>query len=42
VIPASPSIVEGNWLGSMSDSTEIKGDLMSPVIEIHEIEALKN
>jgi len=42
VIPASPSIPEENWLGSMSDSTEIKGDLMSPVIEIHEIEALKN
>jgi len=42
VIPASPSMEERNWLGSMSDSTEITGDLVSPVIEMQEIEALKN
>src|SRR6266702_5395680 len=42
VIPASPSMEERNWLGSMSDSTEITGDLVSPVIEMQEIEALKH
>ena len=40
VIPTSPN-KEGNWLGSMSDSMEIVGDVVSPVIEIQEIEALK-
>ncbi len=42
VNPVSPSMEERNWLGSMSESTEITGDLVSPVIEIQEIEALKN
>ena len=42
VIPASPNMEERNWLGSMSDSMEIAGDVVSPVIEIQEIEALKN
>jgi prevent-host-death family protein len=41
VIPASPCMEERNWLGSLADSMEITGDVMSPVIEIHEIEALK-
>lgn len=42
VIPAAPDTEERNWLGSMSDSIEITGDIVSPVIEIQEIEALKN
>jgi prevent-host-death family protein len=42
VIPTSPNMEERNWLGSMSDSMEITGDVVSPVIEIQEIEALKN
>jgi prevent-host-death family protein len=42
VIPVSPCMEERNWLGSMVDSMEITGDVMSPVIDIHEIEALKN
>ena len=42
VIPATPETEEGNWLGSMSGSIEIVGDTVSPVIEIHDIEALKN
>jgi prevent-host-death family protein len=42
VIPTSPNMEERDWLGSMSDSTEITGDVVSPVIEIQEIEALKN
>jgi prevent-host-death family protein len=42
VIPASPCMEERNWLGSMADSMEITGDVVSPVIDIQEIEALKN
>src|SRR6202158_845949 len=42
VIPASPNMEERNWLGSMADSMEITGDVVSPVIEIQEIEALKH
>ena len=42
VIPASSDVEERNWMGSMSDSLEITGDVVAPVIEIQEIEALKN
>lgn len=42
VIPAAPEADERDWLGSMSESIEITGDIISPVIEIDEIEALKN
>ena len=42
VIPASSDPEERNWMGSMSNSIEITGDVVSPVIEIQEIEALKN
>ena len=42
VIPASPEPEERDWLGSMSGTTEITGDIVSPVIEIQEIEALRN
>ena len=38
----SGSRLETDWLGSMSGSIEITGDTVSPVIEIHDIEALKN
>jgi prevent-host-death family protein len=42
VIPAAPEADERDWLGSMSESIEIAGDIISPVLEIDEIEALKN
>ena len=42
VVPAAVETVERDWLGSMSRSVEILGDIVSPVIEIQEIEALKN
>jgi prevent-host-death family protein len=42
VIPASPEAEERKWIGSMSGSIEIVGDIVSPVIEIEDIEALKN
>lgn len=41
VIPPSTNSQERDWIGSMSDSLEIRGDVISPVIEIQEIEGLK-
>jgi prevent-host-death family protein len=40
VIPAAPASEERDWIGSMSGEIEIRGDIISPVIEIQEIEAL--
>jgi prevent-host-death family protein len=42
VIPPSPETNERNWIGSMSDCIEITGDIISPVVDIETIEALKN
>ncbi len=42
VIPSSPEVKERDWIGSMSDWMEITGDVLSPVIETQEIEALKD
>jgi prevent-host-death family protein len=42
VIPASSDAEERSWLGSMSGTIEITGDVVSPVIAVQEIEALKN
>lgn len=37
-----PSLVqEKNWLGSMAGRMKITGDILSPVIEIADIEALQ-
>ena len=42
VIPAGPSAEEGDWLGFMADSMEIVGDIVSPVIEEKDWEALRD
>ncbi len=42
VIPAASETEERSWIGSMSDSIEITGDIVSPVIDTETIEALKN
>lgn len=42
VIPASSEAEERSWIGSMSDSIKIVGDIVSPVIDTETIEALKN
>lgn len=42
VIPASPETQERSWVGSMSGSIDIVGDIISPVIEMEAIEALKS
>jgi prevent-host-death family protein len=41
VIPASPSPGERAWIGSMIGTIMIAGDIVSPVIDIREIEALR-
>jgi prevent-host-death family protein len=42
VLPASLETEERDWIGSMSDTIEIVGDIVSPVIDVDTIEALKN
>ena len=42
VIPASPQAEEASWIGSMEGTIDIVGDVVSPVIEMDSIEALKN
>lgn len=42
VVPASSESEERGWMGSMSDSIDIVGDIVSPVIDVDAIEALKN
>lgn len=41
VIPASPNAGERAWIGSMAGTITIAGDIISPVIDIREIEALR-
>jgi hypothetical protein len=42
VLPALPDVEEKSWIGSMSGTMEITGDIVSPVIDIREIEALRD
>jgi len=42
VVPASPGKQKGNWLGSMKGSFDIVGDIVSPVIDLSDIEALRD
>jgi prevent-host-death family protein len=42
VIPASSAGDERSWIGSLSGSVELVGDVVSPVIDIEAIEALKD
>ena len=41
VIPPSTDSGERDWIGSMSEGIEVTGDIISPVVETQEIEALK-
>jgi prevent-host-death family protein len=41
VIPASSEGDERSWIGSLSGSVDFVGDVVSPVIDIEAIEALK-
>ena len=42
VVPASSAEHAKSWIGSMSGSMEILGDVVSPVIDTRTIEALKD
>jgi prevent-host-death family protein len=42
VIPVSSDGDERSWIGSLSGSVEIVGDVVSPVIAVEAIEALKH
>ncbi|MGH9455545.1 MAG: type II toxin-antitoxin system Phd/YefM family antitoxin [Terriglobia bacterium] len=33
VVPPSPASEPADWLGSLADTMEIRGDIVSPVIE---------
>jgi prevent-host-death family protein len=41
VVPASEGVEERAWIGSMAGTMKIKGDIISPVIDIHEIETFQ-
>jgi prevent-host-death family protein len=40
IVPPSPEAGRDDWIGSMKDSVKILGDIVSPVIDEKEIEAL--
>jgi prevent-host-death family protein len=41
VVPPTPA-TKGSWLGSMAGTGEIVGDIVSPVIDENDIEALRD
>jgi len=41
VVPASPAAEERTWIGSMTGTLKISGDIVSPVIDPEDIEALQ-
>lgn len=42
VVPAASDGDEGSWIGSLAGSVDFVGDVVSPVIDIESIEALKH
>jgi prevent-host-death family protein len=42
VIPAAPVMDRAAWIGSMKGKIEILGDIVSPVIDLDDIEALRD
>lgn len=42
VIPPSPVVGRGKWIGSMKDSIEIVGDIISPANEESDWEVLRD
>ncbi|MFZ3212005.1 MAG: type II toxin-antitoxin system Phd/YefM family antitoxin [Terriglobales bacterium] len=42
VIPPSPTEQQGDWLGSMKGTFDIVGDIVSPVIDLDDIEAMRD
>jgi prevent-host-death family protein len=42
VFPPAPAKRKRSWLGSMAGKMEIVGDIVSPVIDLNDIEALRD
>ena len=42
VVPAASEMDERSWIGSLAGSVDIVGDVVSPVIDMETIEALKH
>jgi prevent-host-death family protein len=42
VVPPSPEKAPADWFGSMVGRMEIVGDIVSPVIDLDDIEALRD
>ena len=42
IMPPSPDAGHDDWIGSMKNSMEILGDIVSPVIDDKDIEALRD
>ena len=40
VVPATPDAGQAAWIGSMKDSMQILGDIVSPVVDETDIEAM--
>ena len=40
VVPPSPDTEQNNWIGSMKDSMQILGDIVAPVVDEADIQAL--
>jgi prevent-host-death family protein len=41
VVPPSPDTGQGEWIGSMKDTMHMLGDIVSPVVDEADIEALR-
>jgi prevent-host-death family protein len=41
VVPPSPDAGQSEWIGSMKDIMQIQGDIVSPVVDESDIEALR-
>lgn len=42
IVPPSPAQKPKSWLGSMRGTAKIVGDIVSPVIDLNDIEALRD
>ena len=42
IVPPSPEAGHNDWIGSMHDTMKIPGDIVSPVIDEKDIEALRD
>ena len=42
VVPPAPAAEQADWLGSLADTMDIVGDIISPVIEDTDWEALRD